>query len=139
MLTPRQAIIAATAGPENWGNLTSSDHADTKPENAYPLLNTALRQHNTTLDSSFTSLSALAGATLILTHSIATHSPRGALSIYRACKRKADSLNTIEGATRVEYKDATRAINKILYRDDPLAHTMLLVDVIRIANHITKG
>nr|DAS36424.1 MAG TPA: hypothetical protein [Caudoviricetes sp.] len=136
MLTPRQARIAATAGPENWGFLISGDHADLAPEAASPLISVALRQQCNTLESALSALSGLAGATLILTHSLAAQSTCNALNIYRRCQRAA---NATEGPyTPIERKRAISAANKILYSRDPLALSALLIDIIRIANHITK-
>lgn len=136
MLTPRQARIAATAGPENWGFLISGDHADLAPEAAFPLISAALRQQRNTLESALSALSGLAGATLILTHSLAAQSIDNAINIYRRCQRAANA--TEDPYTPIERKRAIIAANKILYSRDPLALSALLIDIIRIANHITK-
>ena len=137
MLSPRQSSIAATAGPENWAFLISGDHADLDPEAALPLIDAALRQQCNTLESAFSALSGLAGAALILAHSIAAQSTHSALNVYRRCKRTADALEDTN--TPIEYKDAIGAANRILYSRDPVALSALLIDVIRVANHITEG
>ena len=137
MLTPRQADITTTAGPENWGALISSDHARVAPETALPLINTALRQQCNTVEGAFTALASLAGAALILSYSIADTSRHNALEVFRGCRHTANNLEC--AGTPVDYKSAISAVNKILYRRDTLASAMLLVDIIRIANHITKS
>ena len=139
MLTPRQANIAATAGPKQWHHLISADHADTHPEAASPLLNAALKQQCTTLDSTFIALSGYTGAALILAYRIASHSTADAHSALIACRRTAEELTAINGYTQPPHKDTISAINKILYSNDPLAYAMLLVDIIRTANHITES
>ena len=138
MLTPRQANIAAAAGPKNWGFLISGDHADTHPEAASPLLDVAFRQSCNTLESTFTALSGLAGAALILAHRNAAYSTRNALDVFRGCRRTANDLEDLNGHTPVGYQDAITSASKILYGGDPTALAMLLIDVIRVANHITK-
>ena len=139
MLPPRQANIAATVGPASWHHLIAVDHANTHPEAAYPLLDAALKQQCTTLDSAFIALSGYTGAALILTYRIATYSTADAHSVLVACRRTAEELTAINGYTHLSHKDATIAINKILYSNDPLAYAMLLVDIIRAANHIVNN
>lgn len=137
MLTPRQAAIAATAGPENWGALISADHARVAPETALPLINTTLRQQCNTVEGAFTALASLAGAALVLSYSIADTSLHHALEVFRGCRHTANNLECT--GMPVDYKSAISAVNKILYSRDTLASAMLLVDVIRIANHITES
>lgn len=137
MLTPRQAAIAATAGPDNWGALISADHARVAPETALPLINTALRQQCNTVEGAFTALAGLAGAALVLSYSIADTSRHHALEVFRECRNTANNLEC--AGTPVDYKSAISAVNKILYSRDTLASAMLLVDIIRIANHITES
>lgn len=137
MLTPRQSAIAATAGPQNWDALITNDHACASPEAALPLINTALRQQCNTIEGAFTALTGLAGAVLILSYSIADASRSNALEVFRGCRHTANNLE--HAGTPVDYKSAISAVNKILYSRDTLASTMLLIDVIRIANHITKS
>ncbi len=139
MLTPRQANIAATAGPANWHHLISADHADTHPEAAFPLLNATLKQQCTTLDSAFIALSGYAGAALILAYRIASHSTADARSALIACRRTAEELTAINGCTQPSHKDTISAINRILYSNDPLAYAMLLVDITRTAYHIVNN
>ena len=137
MLTPRQAAIAATAGPENWDALISADHARVTPGAALPLISTALRQQRNTVEGTFTALAGLAGAALILSYSIADTSRYHALEVFRGCRHTANNLEYT--GTPVDYKSAISAANKILYSHDTLAYAMLLVDIIRIANHITES
>lgn len=137
MITPRQAAIAATAGPQNWDALIANDHAGTSSEATLPLINTALRQQCNTVEGAFTALASLAGAALILSYSIADISRSNALEVFRGCRNTANNLEC--AGTPVDYKSAIRAVNKILYSRDTLASAMLLVDIIRIANHITKA
>lgn len=111
----------------------------TNPESASPLLKTSIRHSSTTLESTFIALAGYAGATLILTYHIASHSPHGALAIFKACRRTANELEGTNGYTEANPTDAISAINKILHSTDTTAHIMLLVDIIRIANHITKS
>ena len=137
MLTPRQAAIATTASPQNWDALIADDHAGASPEAALPLINTALRQQCNTIEGALTALASLAGATLILSYSISDTSRHHALEVFRVCRHTANNLEC--AGTPVDYKSAISAVNRILYSNDPLALSTLLVDVIRIANHITKG
>lgn len=137
MLTPRQAAIAATAGPQNWDALIADDHAGTSPEAALPLISTALRRQCNTAEGALAALAGLAGAALILSYSIADTSRHNALEVFRGCRNTANNLEC--AGTPVDYKSAISAVNKILYSRDTLASAMLLVDVIRIANHITES
>lgn len=137
MLTPRQAVIAATAGPQNWDALIADDHAGASPEAALPLIKTALRQQCNTIEGAFTALASLAGAALILSYNIADTSRHNALEAFRGCRHTANNLEC--AGTPVDYKSAISAVNKILYSRDTLAYAMFLIDVIRIANHITKS
>lgn len=137
MLTPRQAAIAATAGPENWDALIADDHAGVSPETALPLISTALRQQCNTVEGAFTAFAGLAGAALILSYSIADASRYNALEVFRGCRHTANNLEC--AGTPVDYKSAISAVNKILYGRDSLSLAMLLIDIIRIANHIAKG
>ena len=97
----------------------------------------ALRQQCNTLESALSALSGLAGATLILTHSLAAQSTYNALNIYRRCRSAANA--TEDPYTPIERKRAIIAANKILYSRDPLALSALLIDIIRIANHIANN
>lgn len=137
MLTPRQAAIAATAGPENWGALISADHTHVAPESSLPLISTALRQQCNTAEGAFTALASLAGAALVLSYSIADTSRYHALEVFRGCRHTANNLEYT--GTPVDYKSAVSAVNRILYSNDPVALAMLLVDIIRTANHITES
>ena len=139
MLTPRQSAIAATSGPQRWGSLIAGDHAHTTPESAFPLLSAAIKQQCNTLESTLTALTGYAGATLILSYRIASHSNKDAIAVFVGCRRTADELENINGYTPVNPKGAISAINKILYSNDNTAFIMLLVDIIRIANHVTRN
>nr|DAN19777.1 MAG TPA: hypothetical protein [Caudoviricetes sp.] len=139
MLTPRQSIIATTAGPNNWQSLFSNDHANVDSEAAFPLLNTSIKQECTSLESAFSALAGYAGAAIILAYCISEHSTRDARTIFLASKRTAAELTELNGHTPVPHKEAISAINKILYSDNTELKLWLLVDIIRIANHITKG
>lgn len=127
------------AGPASWHHLISADHANTHPEAAFPILDAALKQQCTTLDSALIALSGYAGAALILAYQIASHSTADAHSVLITCGRTAEDLTAINGYTQPSRKAAISAINKILYSNDPLAHTMLLIDIIRIAYRITES
>ena len=83
MLTPRQATIAATTGPKNWGALIADDHTSASPEAALPLINTALKQQCNTVEGAYTALAGLAGAPLILSYSIADTSRYNALEVFQ--------------------------------------------------------
>lgn len=137
MLTPRQAAIAATAGPRNWDALIADDHTGASPEATLPLINTALRQQCNTIEGAFTALASLAGAALILSCNIADTSHYNALEVFRGCRHTANNLKC--AGTPVDYKSAISAVNKILYSRDTLASAMLLTDIIRIANNITES
>lgn len=137
MLTPRQSAIAATAGPENWDALIANDHIRVSPEAARPFITTALRQQCNTIEGAFTALASLAGAALILSYNIADTSRSNALEVFRGCRHTANNLE--RAGTPVDYKSAISAVNKILYSRDTLASAMFLIDVIRIANHITES
>ena len=139
MLTPRQSIIAATAGPRRWSPLFSDDHANVSSEATFPLLNASIKQGCATLESTLTALAGYAGATLILAYHLSEYSKNDAQSIFLASKNTAEELAELNGHTPVPHKEAISAINKILYSDSVEPKFWLLVDIIRIANHITKN
>lgn len=139
MLTPRQSVIATTAGPSHWASLFADDHMSVGSEAAFPLLNASLKQGCTSLESTFTALAGYAGAALILAYHISEHSKRDARSIFTTSTRAAVELTELNGHTPVPHKEAISAINKILYSDNMGAKFFLLIDIIRTANHITKG
>ena len=89
--------------------------------------------------STFIALAGYAGATLILSYRIASHSDKDAIAVFVGCRRTAEELESINGYTPVNPKGAISAINKILYCNDNTAFIMLLVDIIRIANHVTRN
>lgn len=139
MLTPRQSTIVATAGPRRWGSLFSDDHVNVSPQAALPLLSASIKQGCTSLESTFIALAGYTGATLILAYHISEHSNNDARSVFIAAKRTAEELAELNGHTPVPHREAISAINKILYSDSAEPKVWLLVDIIRIANHITKG
>nr|DAX45587.1 MAG TPA: hypothetical protein [Caudoviricetes sp.] len=139
MLTPRQSLIATKAGPGQWAPLFSADHTDTRPEAAFPLLNTALMQCCTTIESTIIALSGYAGTALIITYHLSSHATSDAHSIFTHSKRAAESLAATNSHTPLPHKEAISAANKILYSNDPLALRLLLIDIIRTANHITES
>lgn len=139
MLTPRQSAIAATAGPSYWSPLFSDDHANVDSEAAFPLLSTSIKKECTSLETTFTALAGYAGATLILAYHLSEHYKNDARSIFIASKRTAAELTELNGHTPVPHKEAISAINKILYSDSVESKLWLLVDIIRIANHITEN
>lgn len=98
----------------------------------------AIKQECNTLESAPITLAGYAGSALILSYRIASHSNNDATTVFVACEHTAKELENINGYTPVNPEGAISAINKILYSNDNAAFTMLLVDIIRIANYITR-
>lgn len=139
MLTPRQSIIATTAGPRRWSPLFSDDHTNLSSGAAFPLLSASIKQECVSLESTLTALAGYAGATLILAYNLSEYSKNDAQSIFLTSKNTAEELAELNGYTPVPHKEAISAISKILYADSAELKLWLLIDIIRIANHITKG
>jgi hypothetical protein len=140
MLTPRQLAVASIAGPNNWWHLIRNDHTEMRPEGAIPILATPLNGGNAepTIEQAVITLSSFAGASLILANAAASQSIYTAREVFLAAKKTAEDLDsyapTAHPATGNER--AWWAAVKILQSESGDAFLWLLVDIIRIANHI---
>ena len=140
MLTPRQALVAAAAGPSNWWHLIKNDHTEMRPEGAIPILAGPLTRGNSepTIDQTIASLFSFAGASLILANAAASQSTYTAREVFLAAKKTAEDLDSYAPTPHptVSNERAWWAAVKILQSGSGDAYLWLLVDIIRIANHI---
>ena len=144
MLTPRQILHATAAGPNNWLSLIVDDHIQVEPASAIRLIASATRTgiNPTTPEAAFASLGKLTTAAIILSNAIATNQVISAQKVFiraRGTAKKLDERSPLPSIT----EDATTRISHAASTFNANAGTralcMLLIDVIRIANHITKG
>lgn len=144
MLTPRQALHVQAAGPSNWLSLIVDDHIQVEPASAIRLIASATKTgiNHTTPEGAFTSLSKLIAAAIILSNAIAANQTISAQKVFiraRGTARKLDErspLSSITGDATTRISSAAAAFNT---NAGTRALCMLLIDVIRISNHITKG
>ena len=141
MLTPRQTAAAAIAGPTNWWHLIQNDHIEVRPEGAVSLLAGPLNGGSVepTIERAITALFSLAGASLILANAAASQSIYTAREVFLAAKKTAEDLGSYAPTPHpaVSNERAWWAAVKILQSGSGDAFLWLLVDIIRIANHIT--
>lgn len=141
MLTPRQTTAAAIAGPTSWWHLIQNDHIEVRPEGATSLLAGPLNGGNVepTIERAITDLSSLAGASLILANAAASQSIYTAREVFLAAKKTAEDLGSYAPTPHpaVSNERAWWAAVKILQSGSGDAFLWLLVDIIRLANHIT--
>lgn len=144
MLTPRQAVHVAAAGPDRWLTLIVDDHTPTAPASAVKLIASATRPGITpiTLEGALSALGQLTAATIILSNAIASDLPISAQKVFidaRAVARHLDEqapLYSITGGSTARISTAASTFNTQAGTE---ALIRLLIDAIRIANHITKG
>ena len=144
MLTPRQKLHLTAAGPNKWLALIEHDHTETNPAAAAQLISSATRDgiNPASLESAFTSLAKLAAATIILSNAVATDTTISAQKVFIDARAVARDLNarstlpTITGEDTTQISTAAFAFNTQAGTE---ALTRLLIDVIRIANHITES
>lgn len=139
MLTPRQAVAAAIAGPDNWWHLIQNDHIEMCPEGAISLLAAPLNGGNVepTIERVIVSLFSFAGAALILANATASQSTYTAREVFLAAKKTAEDFSSYAPTPHpaVSNERAWWAAVKILQSGSCDACLWLLVDIIRIANH----
>lgn len=144
MLTPRQKIHLAAAGPNRWLSLIEDDHTQTNPAAAAQLISSATRDgiNPATLENAFTSLVKLTAATIILSNAIATNLTISAQKVFIDARAVAKGLNarstlpTITGGDTPQLSIVALTFNTQAGTE---ALTRLLIDTIRIAYHITES
>ena len=140
MLTQRQAAAAAIAGPNNWRHPIQNDHTEMRPEGAISLPATPLNNSNaeTTIERTITNLSSLAGASPIITNATASQSIYTAREVFLAAKKTAEDLDSYAPTPHPADSNerAWWAVVKILQSRSSDAFLWLLVDIIRVANHL---
>lgn len=130
------------AGPSNWGRLIAPTRYDLGiGEIAIPLtsaLNT--NRYTRTPGKAITALTNLAAAAVLLSNKIAEDLfITTAQDIYAealAVARKLDNHDTPPHVWFQDDSDVYRAAMRAIRSNDPRVHAMLLVDLIRIADHI---
>lgn len=143
MLTPRQKLHLAAAGPSRWLSLIEDDHTQTNPAAAAQLISSATRDgiNPATVESAFTSLAKLTAATIILSNTIATDLTISAQKVFIDARAVAKDLNarsalpTITGGDTTQISTAAFAFNTQAGTE---ALIRLLIDTIRIA-YTTTG
>ena len=140
MLTQRQAVAAAVAGPNSWWHLIQNGHTEMRPEGAITLLATPLNSGNVkpTIERIITSLFSLSGASLILANAAASQSTYTAREVFLAAKKTAEDLSSYAPTPHpsADNERAWWAAVKILQSESGDAFLCLLVDIIRIANSL---
>lgn len=140
MLTPRQAVAAGLAGPNNWWHLIKNDHTEMRPEGAIPILAAPLNRGNAepTIEQAIITLFSFAGASLILANAAASQSTYTAREVFLAAKKTAEDLDSYAPTPHpaASNERAWWAAVKILQSESGDAILWLLVDIIRVANHI---
>lgn len=143
MLTPRQKLHLAAAGPSRWLSLIEDDHTQTNPAAAAQLISSATRNgiNPVTLENAFTDLAKLASATIILSNAIATDLTISAQKVFIHARATAKYLNAHSTLPTITGGDTTQ-ISAAAFTFNTQAGTealiRLLIDTIRIANHITN-
>ena len=142
MLTPRQKLHLAAAGPNRWLSLVEDDHTQTSPAAAAQLISSATRNgiNPATLENAFTSLAKLTAATIILSNAVATNQTISAQKVFIAARAMAKELNARSTLPTITGGDATQ-ISTAAFTFNTQAGTealiRLLIDTIRIAYHFT--
>lgn len=143
MLTPRQKLHLAAAGPSRWLSLIEDDHIQTNPATAARLISSATRNgiNPTSLEGALTSLAKLAAATIILSNAVATNLTISAQKVFIDARAVAKDLNaraplpTITGGDTTQIATIASTFNTQAGTE---ALTRLLSDTIRIAYHIAE-
>lgn len=144
MLTPRQKLHLAAAGPNRWLSLVEDDHTQTSPAAAAQLISSATRNgiNSATLEDAFTSLAKLTAATIILSNAVATDLTISAQKAFIDARAMAKMLNERSTLPTIAGGDTTQ-ISTTAFTFNTLAGTealiRLLVDTIRIAYHFTDA
>jgi hypothetical protein len=142
MPTPRQKLHLTAAGPSRWLSLIADDHTQTNPAAAAQLISSATRGgiNPTSLEGAFTSLAKLTAATIILSNAIAVDLTISAQKVFIDARAVAKELNARSTPTPITGGDTTQ-ISTVAFAFNTQAGTealiRLLIDTIRIANHIT--
>ena len=142
MLTPRQKLHLAAAGPSRWLSLVEDDHTQTKPAAAAQIISSATRDgiNPATLEDAFTSLAKLTAATIIPSNAVATDLTISAQKVFIDARAVAKELNarstlpTITGGDTPQLSIVALTFNTQAGTE---ALIRLLIDTIRIAYHIT--
>lgn len=143
MLTPRQKLHLVAAGPSRWLSLIEDDHTQTNPAAAAQLISSATRDgiNPATPENAFTSLAKLMAATIILSNAIATNQTISAQKVFIDARAVAKDLNARSTLPTITGGDASQ-ISTAAFTFNTQAGTealiRLLIDNIRIANHITN-
>ena len=142
MFTPRQKLHLTAADPSRWLSLVEDDHIQTNPAVAAQLISSATRDgiNPATLESAFTSLAKLTAATIILANAVATDLAISAQKVFIDARAVAKELNARSTLPTITGGD-TPQISIVALTFNTQAGTealiRLLIDVIRIAYHIT--
>lgn len=142
MLTPRQKLHLAAAGPNRWLSLIEDDHTQANPATAAQLISSATRNgiNPATLEAAFTSLAKLTAATIILSNAVATDLTISAQKAFINARAIAKELNTRSTPPTITSSDTTQISTAAFTFNTQAgteALTHLLTDTIRIAYHIT--
>ena len=142
MLTPRQKLHLAAAGPSGWLSLIEDDHTQTNPAAAAQLISSATHDgiNPATLENAFTSLAKLTAATIILSNAVATDLTISAQKVFIDARAMAKELNAHSTLPTITGSDTTQISATALTFNTQAgieALILLLVDTIRIAYHIT--
>lgn len=143
MLTPRQKLHLATAGPSRWLSLIKDDHIGTNPAAAAQLISSATRDgiNPATLESAFVSLAKLTAATIILSNAVATDLTISAQKAFIDARATARDLNERSTLPIIAGSDTTQISTTAFTFNTQAgteALTRLLIDTIRIAFTITE-
>lgn len=144
MLTPRQASHATAAGPDSWLSLIVDDHIQVEPASAIRMIASATKTgiNPVTPEAAFVSLGKLAVAAIILSNAIATNQTISAQKVFiraRGTARKLDERSPLPSITGSATTRISLAAGTFNANAGTRALCMLLIDTIRIANHIAKG
>ena len=140
MLPQRQAAAAAIAGPSNWWRLIKNDRIEMRPEGAISLLVIPLNGGNVepTIENAVENLFSLAGASLIIANAAALQTTYTAREVFLSAKKKAEDLASYAPTPQPAARDERTwwAAVKILQSGSGDAYLWLLIDIIRLANHL---
>lgn len=142
MLTPRQKLHLVAAGPSRWLSLIADDHTETLPASAAQLISSATRNgiNPVTLEGAFVSLAELAAAAIILSNAVATDLTISAQKAFIDARAIAKELNVRSTLPAITGGDTTQiSTTAVTFNTQAGTEALirLLVDTIRIANHIT--
>ena len=144
MLTPRQKLHLAAAGPSRWLSLIEDDHTETLPSAAAQLISSATRNGITpvNLEDAFISLAKLTAATIILSNAVASDLPISAQKVFidaRAMAKELDKRSTLPTITDGDTTQISTTASTFNTQAGTEALIRLLIDTIRIAKHITES